>query len=169
MSIVSQYLSFIESLNRFKVEYMVVGGISVIFHGYVRLTNDMDIWVSTKEKNLEKLYNSLVSIDYAKPKCKEAVKFLRDKHMIKIPLENTKIELLDSFLINSDFDKSYKNHVTSHIEGVEMKIISIDDLIECKTKSSRPKDLLDAQYLEDLRDPEKLKEKAKGGGFILER
>ena len=31
-------------LNRHEVDYMVIGGVAVIFHGYTRATADLDFW-----------------------------------------------------------------------------------------------------------------------------
>lgn len=45
----NDFQEFIEALNTSKVEYILVGGYSVIIHGYVRTTGDMDIWVNKTE------------------------------------------------------------------------------------------------------------------------
>ena len=39
------FQDFILSLNQAKVRYLLVGGYSVVLHGYQRTTGDMDIWV----------------------------------------------------------------------------------------------------------------------------
>jgi len=44
------FRDFIDALNKAEVKYILVGGFSVILHGYSRTTSDMDIWV---ERNLE--------------------------------------------------------------------------------------------------------------------
>ena len=46
------------ALNNNTVEYILVGGYSVILHGYVRTTGDMDIWVNKTEDNFRKLENA---------------------------------------------------------------------------------------------------------------
>lgn len=138
---------------------MVVGGFAVNFHGYSRSTMDMDIWVDTNEKNLRRLFDSFNSLGFEKSKCSDAIQNLRDNHMIKIPLEKTKIELLDSVMIKYEFDKSYRNHVKTHLGGIEIKIIGFDDLIGCKKKSNRMKDLLDVRNLETLRELRKNKQR----------
>ncbi len=40
------FQDFIELLNKYDVEYMLVGGYAVIIRGYSRSTGDMDIWVN---------------------------------------------------------------------------------------------------------------------------
>ena len=151
MSFIEQYKKIISSFNNHKVQYMIVGGFAVNFHGFSRSTLDMDIWVSTSENNLKKLFDSLLSLGYEESNCSNAITNLRDNHMIKIPLEKTKVELLDSFMMKDEFDKCYKNHERTKLGGDEIKIIGFDDLIRCKKKSNRMKDLLDVKNLEILK------------------
>ena len=47
------FREFIELLNRNKVRYLIIGGYAVVYHGYVRSTNDMDIWVIDLENLLK--------------------------------------------------------------------------------------------------------------------
>jgi hypothetical protein len=39
------FRDFISALNQEEVNYLLVGGYSVILHGYSRTTGDMDLWV----------------------------------------------------------------------------------------------------------------------------
>ena len=169
MKSMDQYKKHIEALNKHNVEYMIVGAFSVKFHGFVRATMVMDIWVGKSEKNLERLYDSFISLGFDKSMCKKAIKHFRDHHMIKIPLEETKIDILDSFMMKGDFDSSYQSRVTCTISGVKTHIIGMDDLINCKKKSNRMKDLLDAKNLQALKDPKKLNESDGDDIFSLER
>ena len=49
------FRDFIKSLNDNKVEYVLVGGMAVILHGYVRGTGDMDVWVNKTKGNYRKV------------------------------------------------------------------------------------------------------------------
>ena len=49
------FKEFIESLNNFDVEYILIGGYAVVLHGYNRTTGDLDIWVNPTETNYRKL------------------------------------------------------------------------------------------------------------------
>lgn len=48
-------VDFLDSLNKEKVRYLIVGGVSVIIHGYARTTMDLDVWVERSEENYRKL------------------------------------------------------------------------------------------------------------------
>ncbi|MFM2305453.1 MAG: hypothetical protein RLZZ367_122 [Bacteroidota bacterium] len=45
------FTEFIIALNNNHVEYLLVGGYAVIFHGYNRTTGDLDIWVKPTVDN----------------------------------------------------------------------------------------------------------------------
>lgn len=40
------FIEFIEFLNKYEVEYMVVGAHALAFHGRPRHTGDLDIWIN---------------------------------------------------------------------------------------------------------------------------
>ena len=49
------FRDFIRAMNNQQVEYILVGGMAVILHGYVRTTGDMDIWVRQTKDNYQKI------------------------------------------------------------------------------------------------------------------
>jgi len=49
------FKEFLQLLNAHKVEYLLVGGYAVGFHGYPRATVDMDVWVARDPQNAKKL------------------------------------------------------------------------------------------------------------------
>ena len=49
------FRDFLAALNLEKVKYILVGGYSVILHGYSRTTGDMDLWVERSEENYNRI------------------------------------------------------------------------------------------------------------------
>ena len=151
MNISDFYIDVLNSFQKNDVEYMVVGGHAVNFHGHIRATLDMDLWVDTNDSNLMKLNKAFLDLEYNEESITSALAHLKNEHMIKIPKDNALIDILDSFMIKSDFSDCYKNCEIAEIDGVHIKVIGFKDLIECKYKSNRPKDLLDVKNLQELR------------------
>ena len=60
------FKDFLKLLNSHNVEYLLVGGYAVGYHGYPRATGDMDIWVAVSESNA--LKTAKVLIDFGMPK-----------------------------------------------------------------------------------------------------
>ena len=45
------FVEFLQLLDKYQVEYLLVGGYAVILHGYNRSTGDMDLWVKNSTKS----------------------------------------------------------------------------------------------------------------------
>ena len=54
----SDFRDLIASLDTIDVRYILVGGYSVILHGYSRTTGDMDLWVERTAENYFKIKNA---------------------------------------------------------------------------------------------------------------
>jgi len=48
MALSRDFSEFLIALNDHGVEYLLVGGYAVAYHGYPRATKDMDIWVAPR-------------------------------------------------------------------------------------------------------------------------
>ncbi|HEY9260207.1 MAG TPA: hypothetical protein VIP81_19725, partial [Chitinophaga sp.] len=59
MILAQDFEDFVKLLNQHKVEYMVVGGYALAFHGKPRNTGDLDIWINISEKNAVKMLKVL--------------------------------------------------------------------------------------------------------------
>ncbi len=55
MILAEDFEDFIKLLNKHKVEYMVVGGYALAFHGKPRHTGDLDIWIGLSEQNANRI------------------------------------------------------------------------------------------------------------------
>ena len=51
----TEFKEFLKLLNSREVEYLLIGGYAVGYHGYPRATADMDLWVAIHQENAEKL------------------------------------------------------------------------------------------------------------------
>jgi hypothetical protein len=55
------FLDFLTALNAAGVEFLLVGGWAVGFHGYPRLTGDLDVWIATSPENARKAVAALLA------------------------------------------------------------------------------------------------------------
>lgn len=51
---------FLRLLAKYEVRYLLIGGIAVIYHGYLRLTGDVDVLYDCSGDNAKKLWGALV-------------------------------------------------------------------------------------------------------------
>lgn len=55
------FQDFLRALRQHEVRYVLVGGYSVILHGYSRTTGDLDVWVEKSAANYGRLEKSFYS------------------------------------------------------------------------------------------------------------
>ena len=59
------FKEFLKLLNSYQVEYLLIGGYAVGYHGYPRATNDMDVWVAIHSDNAERLVDVLQAFGFS--------------------------------------------------------------------------------------------------------
>ncbi|MEM9896944.1 MAG: nucleotidyltransferase [Bacteroidota bacterium] len=151
------FRDFIEQLNLNNVEYLVIGGYAMGAYGHYRGTGDLDIFINATEDNAEKLIKA--SVDYGIPA--EQVKkemFLVPK-MVGIGEPPLRIELLKK-LDTLDFEYAYRRVQKKKVDDLEIRVISLDDLILLKEAAQKGRSL--ARDSEDLNFLQKLKNMIQG-------
>jgi hypothetical protein len=132
-------------MNFHQVEYLLIGGYAVGYHGYPRPTGDMDIWISVKPENAERLVKTLVDFGFP-PDAVSISMFTEKEKIIRMGVPPMRLEIVTS-ISGVDFDSCYKNRITDMFDEVPVNIINLDDLKINKKASGRHKDLNDLEQL----------------------
>lgn len=153
----NQINSFIELCNRHGVRMIMVGGGAVNFHGYQRHSADVDFWIDTTEGNIRKLVEVFNEMGYEIDDFPSDVKQQLQNISVKFSPEDLNLELITRFSSAKSFDEAYKDSEIAEVEGnkfLKWNVLSYKDLIDSKIKANRPKDLLDVQQLQKIRNKE---------------
>ncbi|MGX1024431.1 hypothetical protein ACSSV5_001599 [Psychroflexus sp. MBR-150] len=129
---------------------IMIGGGAVNFHGYQRHSADVDFWIDVTQANMDNLKDVFNEMGYKIEQFPEEVIAKMQNISIKFSPYDLDLELITKFSINKTFDEAYLESEEENIKGEELlrwKVLSFEDLITSKIKSSRPKDLLDIQQL----------------------
>ena len=140
------FKEFLQLLNSKEVEYLVIGGYAVGYHGYPRATGGMDIWISINEKNAIKMVDALKEFGFDIPELKKEM-FLKKEKIIRMGVPPMRLEILTT-IDGVDFEKCFKNRVIANFESFNVNFISKNDLLVNKRASGRPKDLVDYSKLQ---------------------
>ncbi|MDD5145235.1 MAG: nucleotidyltransferase [Candidatus Pacebacteria bacterium] len=150
------------ALNKEGINYAVCGGLAVVLYGYARLTVDLDLIVGLEKENLEKLYNTLIKLNY-KPQIpikkeefiqKEMLeKLAEEKNMKVVSFYNPKepFNVIDIGVNLPNISKILEKKKQIRINGFSVPIILIDDLIKMKEDLARPRDLTDVENLKKIK------------------
>jgi len=139
------FKEFLKLLNSKKVEYLVIGGYAVGYHGYPRATVDLDVWVATSPANADRIVAALREFGFGVPDLSPDL-FLTRKRVVRMGVAPFRIEILNT-ISGVDFAECYARRIIDKIDDVEVNIIRRDDLISNKKASGRPKDLNDLQKI----------------------
>lgn len=128
-------------------EYIVVGAYALGGYGLVRATGDIDIWVRPTPENAQRVWDALVA--FKAPRRNLSVADLHAADTIyQVGLPPFRIDILTS-ISGVDFDSAWKHRVQAKLEDYQFPILCKEDLLTNKLASGRPKDLLDAAWLEE--------------------
>ncbi len=139
------FKEFLSLLNAKKVEYLLIGGYAVGYHGYPRATNDMDVWVGTSPENAERIVAALREFGFDTPELSASL-FLKEGSIIRMGIPPMRIEVITG-ISGVRFDECYAARVVDTVEGVLVNIISLNHLMKNKRASGRYKDLNDLENL----------------------
>ncbi len=141
----NDFKEFLRLLNEAEVEYLLVGGHAVGFHGYPRTTGDMDVWVNVSPENANKIVEVFRKFGFQDPNLTADV-FLQDRKIIRMGLPPVRIEVLTA-IDGVSFSECYAEHGKVDLDGVPVNLISLRHLRINKAASGRHKDLDDLEHL----------------------
>lgn len=141
------YQQFISLLNTNKVEYLLVGGIAVNFHGYQRSTGDMDVWIKPSKENGIKLVAAIKDFGFDT----ELIKEYDYESTLTFSLRDNPLQIdIMTRLVGLNFDEAYSHRTETMIDKLKIVFIHFNDLIINKMTSGRPKDQADIQELQKI-------------------
>ena len=154
-------VAIIDGLNQAKVRYLVVGGLAVVAHGYVRFTADIDLVLDFDENNLKRATEALSALGY-RPRAPVPLEQFADNASRRAWIEQKGLTVfslwspghpmteLDLFTEKpfTDFDRALKDALRKEVApGVVASFASLQDMVELKRQAGRPRDLEDIQKL----------------------
>ena len=154
----------LESLAREGVEFLIIGGVAVGVHGYVRATKDVDIVPAPDSRNLEKLARVLEMLDAQIDGAEE----FKDGELPD-PVDPEALALGGNWVLRTRlgrfdimqwigedalWEKLSPAAVEVEIGPLTVKVVSYEGLVALKEHAGRPEDLLDLQRLREARGEE---------------
>ncbi len=145
MSTHPDFEDFLRLLESHEVEYMIVGGYAVAFHGFPRFTKDLDIFFADDFTNLQRLQRALVDFGFqASTIPLEALG--RPDAVLAIGIEPVRIDLLNR-IAGVTFKEARSQTVRGRYGAREVTFIGRDHLIRNKRSTGRQRDLGDVEEL----------------------
>ena len=154
------FLTLLEMLAENDVEFVIIGGFAGVVHGCTYVTQDVDICCDFSTENLLKLEKSLKEVNPVHRMTPERLKLeLNEKNagQFKNLYLDTDMGQLDCLSVVEgvgDFEKVKEKSQTIEVDGVKMRVLNIEALIEAKKAMNRPRDRQMVDQLEKIKKPE---------------
>lgn len=139
------FREFLRLLNEHAVEYLLIGGYAVGYHGYPRTTADMDVRVALDPSNASKLVAAFHAFGMRDPKIAPEL-FLQAGKIIRMGVPPMRIEVVTG-IDGVDFEDCFADRETPTIDGESVSLISLRHLRANKAAAGRHKDLNDLEHL----------------------
>jgi len=141
----NDFKEFLKLLNAHQVEYLLVGGYAVGYHGYPRATADIDIWVAISPDNADRIVVVLREFGFDLPELMPEL-FLKEGQIIRLGVPPVRIEIITT-ISGVKFSQCYAKRVTDKLDGVKVNMICLDHLKRNKKAAGRHKDMADIENL----------------------
>ncbi len=135
------------ALNETGSNYLVIGGIACVLHGYVRATTDVDILIERTQANAERVLAALSTVGYGFAREWGAEEILR--RPITVIGDDPAVEVF-TVAWSVKYEGAIGGSSVVDVDGVPIPLIGIDDLIATK-QTGRPLDIADIEALEEIK------------------
>jgi hypothetical protein len=147
MEIQKDFKELLELFNAHKVEYLVVGGYALAFHGAPRFTGDIDLLVKPDSENAKRILKAIVEFGFGSLDLTEA-DFTSPQNVIQLGMPPVRIDIMTS-ITGVSWEKAIAGKVPGSYGDTTIHFISREDLIANKRALGRKKDLADLEALEE--------------------
>ncbi len=148
--LLDEHKTILIQLLHAKVEFILIGGYAVIYHGYGRTTGDMDIWLKPDNENRDKL----IPVLKAQGILKEDLDKIRNTDFTQtlafhIDEPPRRVDFLTK-MVGLTFQEANARKVLLPLGNLAVPVLQLDDLIVNKLLSGRTKDKADVEELQKI-------------------
>lgn len=149
------HLNLIRLFNEVNLDYLIVGGHAVNVHGYLRGSDDFDVWLNNSTANLSMFRRVLLQLGIEREDVHRLVQSIAkpgDRAVFRFRINDYAIDFLLHLHRAADYIITKERCFWVTVGDTEIPFVSLENLIASKLAAGRPKDLLDAEMLRRIED-----------------
>lgn len=150
MKIPEDFRELLRFLNYQNVDYLIVGGYALAFHGAPRFTGDLDLFIATSETNAKQLLRALDKFGMGSLGLKTE-DFMFPDTVVQLGYPPLRVDILTE-ITGVKWDRAWQNRVCAEIDELKLNFLGLEDLIDNKKAVGRNIDLGDIDRLLEQRD-----------------
>ncbi len=141
------FQDFLSALNEAEVAYVLVGGMAVVLHGYMRTTQAMNIFVERTKRNYFSIVKAFQVFKMPIFDMTESKFLSKDFDVWSFGREPVRIDLMTD-VKGITFEEAFTSSNVYEENGIAIRFLHLSTLIKAKRASGRYKDLDDIENLE---------------------
>ena len=145
MEVQEDFREFLALLNVHEVEFMIVGGYALAFHGAPRFTGDIDIFVKPGQQNAKQIIKALVEFGFSSLDL-TIDDFKYPDKVIQLGLPPVRIDIITS-ISGVSWEEADATKVPGLYGDISISFIGKKQFITNKRAIGRKKDLADIEAL----------------------
>jgi hypothetical protein len=145
MEVQPDFRDLLELLNKHQVEFLLVGGYALAFHGAPRYTGDMDIFIHVSSQNAARIMAALKEFGFGSVGL-TADDFMKENIIVQLGVPPVRVDIVTS-LTGISWEHAYSNREQGKYGDVSVFYIGRNQFISNKKATGRKKDLADLEAL----------------------
>lgn len=145
MEAVQDFEDLLFLFHKYRVRYLIMGGLAFIYHAKPRYTKDMDIWIDPAKKNVERANSALSEFGSPHVLDPDAA-----EEILQLGVAPDRIDLLRE-VKGARFNTAWKNRIRGKYGKANAHWIDLDSLIRIKSRIDHPRHQEDARVLREVR------------------
>ncbi len=146
MEIQPDFRELLALFNEQKVEYLIVGGYALAFHGAPRYTGDLDILVRADPANAQRILKALALFGFGSMNL-TAADFESPEQVIQLGEPPVRIDLITS-ITGVSWEEALSGRVSGNYDDIPVYFLGRESFIRNKQAIGRAKDLADIEALD---------------------
>ncbi len=137
---------FAAEMNNYEVRYLVVGGLAVVIHGYIRTTGDVDLWVDNTPENLDRLKKVFLKMDYSMDEVEKAAAIYSKGAKVTLYLDadsEIPVEFMPIYATSVSFEEAWEIKIKHPFGETFLNVVDLTTLIDMKIRAGREQDFRD--------------------------
>ena len=145
MEVQQDFKELLELFNEHQVDFLIVGGYALAFHGAPRYTGDIDIFVKPSEENAERILSALKDFGFGSLGL-SVQDFVVENKVVQLGIPPVRIDIITS-ISGVDWDTAFDGREKGEYGGLPVYFIGRKEFIINKRTIHRHKDLADIEAL----------------------
>jgi predicted nucleotidyltransferase len=149
---IDSHQELLNQLLNGKVNFIVIGGYSVIYHGYKRTTGDVDIWLKPDNQNRDRLIRVLELMEFDTSSLFAIAEQDFRRHLVfSIGEAPEKVDFLTR-ISSVEYEAADAEKIVAEVDGLKIPFLHLNHLVLSKFNTGRAKDKADIEELQKIQN-----------------